>query len=81
MAGEERRLSTDAQNMVSLEDELEVTLVVEGEALLEEAYMADAGVSIEMSTGKNQDLPPSPALGAASSNASRVITVPLPEGV
>ena len=81
MAGEERRLSTDAQGVVLLEDELEVALAVEEEAVLEEAYMADAGVSIEMSTGNKQDLPPPPALAAASSNASRVITAPLPEGV
>ena len=45
--GEERRLTTDAQGLVSLEDELESAQTVEEEAMLEEAYVADAGVSIE----------------------------------
>ena len=58
--GEERRLTTDAQGLVSLEDELGIAQAVEEEAMLEEAYMADAGVSIEMPTGKNQDLSPPP---------------------
>ena len=62
--GEERRLTTDAQGLVSLEDELEVAQAVEGEAMLEETYMADAGVSVEMPTGKNQDLPPPPTTQA-----------------
>ena len=61
--GEERRLSTHAQgNMVSLEDELEITLTVKEEAVLEEAYEADAMVSIEMPTGKIQDFPPPPTM-------------------
>ena len=51
--GQERRLTTDAQGLVSLEEELEIAQAAEKEAMLEEAYMADAGVSIEMSTGKN----------------------------
>ena len=46
--GEERRLTTDAQGLVSLEDELEIAQAVEEEAMFEEAYMADAGVSIDM---------------------------------
>ena len=46
--------------MVSLEDELEIAQVVEEEAMLEGAYMTDAGMSIEMPTGKIQDLPPPP---------------------
>ena len=37
---------------MSLEDELEIAQAVEEEAMLEEAYVADAGVSIEMPTGK-----------------------------
>ena len=45
---------------MSLEDELAIAQAVEEEAMLEEAYTADAGVSIEMPTGKNQDLPPPP---------------------
>ena len=51
--GEERRLTTDAQGLVSLEDELEIAQAVEEEAMPEEAYVADAGVSIEIPTGKN----------------------------
>ena len=62
--GEERRLSTDAQGMVSLEDELEIELSMEKEAMLEEAYMVDAGVSFEMPAGNIQDLPPPPATQA-----------------
>ena len=50
--GEKQRLTTDAQGLVSLEDELEIAQAVEEEAMLKEAYMADAGVSIEMPTGK-----------------------------
>ena len=45
---------------MSLKDELEITLAVEEEAVLKEAYVAGAGVSIEMPTEKKQDLlPPS----------------------
>ena len=57
---EERRMTTDAQGLESLEDELGIAQAVEEEAMLEEAYLADAGVSIEMPTGKIQDLPPPP---------------------
>ena len=49
--GEERRLTSEG--LVSLEDELEIALAVEEEAVLEEAYMIDAGVSIEIPTGKS----------------------------
>ena len=49
---------------MSLEDELEIAQAVEEEAMLEEAYVADAGVSIEMPTGKIQDLPPPPTTQA-----------------
>ena len=55
---QERRLTTDAQGLMSLEEELEIAQAVEEEAMLEEAYMGDAGVSIEMPTKKIQDLPP-----------------------
>ena len=61
---EERRLTIDAQSMVSLKDELEIAQAVEKEAMLEEAYMADAGVSIEMPTGNMQDLLPPPTTQA-----------------
>ena len=49
---------------MSLEDDLEIAQAVEEEAILEEAYMADAGVSIEIPTGKIQDLPPPPTTQA-----------------
>ena len=62
--GEERRLSTDTQGLVPLEDEVEIALVVKEEAVLEETYMADAGVSIEMPTAKVQDMPPPPTTQA-----------------
>ena len=52
--GEERTLNTDAQGLVSLEVE----------TMLEEAYMADAGVSIELPTGNIQDLPSPPTTPA-----------------
>ena len=50
--GEERRLTTDTQGLVSFEDGLGVAQAVEEEAILEEAYVAYAGVAIEMPTGK-----------------------------
>ena len=62
--GEERRLTTDAQGLVSLKDELEIAQAVEEEAMLEEAYITDTRVSIEMPTGKVQDLPPPPTTQA-----------------
>ena len=62
--GEEWRLTTDAPGLMSLEDELEIAQAVEEEAILKEAYMADAGVSIEMPTETNQDLPPPPTTQA-----------------
>ena len=62
--GEERRLTTDAQGLVSLENELEIAQAVEEEAMLEEANMVDAGVSIEMPKGKIQDLSPPPTTQA-----------------
>ena len=60
---------------MSLKDELEIALAVEEEAVLKEAYVAGVGVSIEMPTEKKT------GLIAAFNDASRVITVPLPEGV
>ena len=54
---------------------MEFALAVEEEAMLEEAYMADAEVSYQDAHGKKS------GLAAASNNASRVITVPLLEGV
>ena len=49
-----------------MEDELEIAQAVKEEARLEEAYVADAGMSIEMPTGKIQDLPPPPTTQAES---------------
>ena len=63
---EERRLTIDAQGLVSLEDELEIAQAVEEEAIFEEAYMVDARVSIEMPKGKIQDLLPPPTTQAES---------------
>ena len=40
--------------MVSLKDELKIELAVEEEAVLKEAYVAGAGVSIEIPTEKNR---------------------------
>ena len=45
---------------MSSEGELEIALAVKKEVVLEEAYMVDAGVSIEMPTGTIPDLPPPP---------------------
>ena len=41
---------------------MKTTWAAEDEAVLEEAYMMDAGVSIEMPMGKTQDLPPPPTI-------------------
>ena len=49
---------------MSLKDKLDIALAVEEEAMLKEADMADAGVSIGMPTGKIQDLPPPPTTQA-----------------
>ena len=62
--GEKRRPCTDARGLVSFGDELETALAVEEEAMLEDAYVVDAGVSIEMPKQKSQDLPPPPATQA-----------------
>jgi len=56
--GDERRLRTNSQyGLVSLGDELKLALIGEENATLEEAFAVDAGVSVEMTTGKIQDLP------------------------
>ena len=52
--------------MVSFEYGLEIALAVEEKAVEEETYVADAKVSIEMPTGKIQDLPPLPSTQAKS---------------
>ena len=46
---------------MSIEDELEIALCVEDEAVLEEALQADIETSVEMPFGKIKDLPPPPS--------------------
>ena len=43
-----------------IEDELEIAMCVEDEAVLEEALQADIEASVEMPCGKIKDLPPPP---------------------
>ena len=62
--GDEQRLSTDTHGLVSFEEELEIALAVEEEAVLEEAYMTSAGVSLEIPTGIVQTLPLPPTTQA-----------------
>ena len=60
--GTERRLHANAQvGLVSIEDELEIALCVEDEAVLEVALQADIEESVEMSFGKIEDLSPPPS--------------------
>ena len=54
-----RRLNTASQtDLVSVVDELGIALHVEEENILEQALQVDIETSIEMPTGKIQDLPP-----------------------
>ena len=56
---EERRLKNTAQtSLISEEDELDIALHVEEENTLEQALQVDIEASVEMPTGKMQDLPP-----------------------
>ena len=58
---EERRSKNTAQtSLVSEEDELDIMLHVEEENTLEQALQVDIEASIEIPTGKTQDLPPPP---------------------
>ena len=58
---EERRSKNIAQtSLISEEDELDIALHVEGENTLEQALQVDIEASVEMPTGKMQDLPPPP---------------------
>ena len=58
---EERRSKNTAQtSLMSEEDELDIALHVEEENTLEQALQVDIEVSVEMSTGKMQDLSPPP---------------------
>ena len=55
----ERRSKNTAQtSLISEEDELNIALHVEEENTLEQALQVDIEASIEMPTGKMQDLPP-----------------------
>ena len=49
---------------MSVEDELEIALCVEEEAILEDACMVDREASVEMPSGKVKDLPPPPTTQA-----------------
>ena len=61
MRAEERRSKSTAQtSLLSDEDELDVALHVEEENTLEQALQVDIEASVEMPTGKIQDLPPPP---------------------
>ena len=58
---EERRSKNTAQtSLISEEDELDIALHVEEENILEQARQVDIEASVEMPTGKMQDLPPPP---------------------
>ena len=58
---EERRSKNIAQrSLISEEDELDIALHVEEENTLEQALQVDIEASVEMPTGKMQDLPPPP---------------------
>ena len=58
---EERRSKSTAQtNLLSDEDELDIALHAEEENTLEQALQVDIEASVEMPTGKIQDLPPPP---------------------
>ena len=54
--GDERRLMVDRESLICFDLELDAALGMEDEATLDEALMANAGVSIEMPTGKIKDL-------------------------
>jgi len=63
-AGEEKRLAEHIpgpQRVTVIEDELEIALCVEDEAVLEVALQADIEESVEMSFGKIEDLSPPPS--------------------
>ena len=58
---EEKRSKNNAQTgLVSVEDELDIALHVDRENALEQALLVDIEASVEMPTGKMQNLPPPP---------------------
>ena len=59
-AKERRSKNTAQKSLVSEEDELDIALHVEEENTLEQALQVDIEASVEMPTGKMQDLPPPP---------------------
>ena len=59
-AEKKRSKSTAQTSLLSDEDELDIALYVQQEITLEQALQVDIEASIEMPTGKIQDLPPPP---------------------
>ena len=63
--GDERRRQAKAPlGLVSIEDELEIALCAEEEAIPEEALLVDRDASVEMPSGKVKDLPLPPTTQA-----------------
>ena len=63
--GEERRRPAVAPlRMMSLKDELNITLCAEEEAILEDAFMVDRETSVGMPSGGVNNLPPPPTTQA-----------------
>ena len=61
MRAQERQSKSTAQtSLLSNEDELDIALHVEEENTLEQALQVGIEASVEMPTGKIQDLPPPP---------------------
>ena len=81
--GDEQRLSTDAHGLVSLEEELEIALAVEEEAVLRgRRGRTRGGVHDECGSVSRDTHGNSSNLAAASNNASQGgNSVPLPEDV
>ena len=59
-AGERRSKNTAQTSLLSKEDELDIALHVEGENTFEQTLQVDIETSVEMPTGRMQDLPPPP---------------------
>lgn len=60
---DKRRLRTNFQHgLVSLRDELNLALIGEDIAMKKEAFEVDAGVSVEVTTGRIQYLPIIPTM-------------------
>ena len=61
---ERRRLAVALLGLMSVEDELKITLCIEEEAILEDAFVVDREASVEIPSGKIKDLPPPPTTQA-----------------